>query len=111
MRKSAPLRRQTAKFRRELGGDGDYSFDTTSLSDIDATVAAIMIAATAVKPTTYDPENSFSQPIMDGPTKPPTVPMLLMNARPPAAATPVRNRVGMVQQVARAAVTPTKTTL
>jgi len=29
-----------------------------------------------------------------------------MKARPPAAATPVRKRVGMVQKIARAAVTP-----
>jgi hypothetical protein len=29
-----------------------YSFDTTSFSDIDATVAAIMMTATAVRPTT-----------------------------------------------------------
>src|SRR5262249_31938405 len=41
-----------------------------------------------------------------GPTKPPSVPMLLMNARPPAAARPVRNRVGIVQKIARAAVMP-----
>jgi hypothetical protein len=29
-----------------------HSFDTTSFSDIDATVAAIMMTATAVRPTT-----------------------------------------------------------
>jgi hypothetical protein len=29
-----------------------YSFDTTSFSDIDAAVAAIMMTATAVRPTT-----------------------------------------------------------
>ena len=40
---------------------------------------------------------------MKGPTKPPTVAMLLMKASPPAAATPVRKRVGMLQKIARAA--------
>src|SRR5450756_1746297 len=88
-----------------------YSFDTTSFSDIDARAAAIMMTATAVRPTMYDPEYSFNQPIMKGPTKPPTVPILLMKASPPAAATPVRKRVGIDQKIARAAVTPTRATL
>src|SRR6202034_3889674 len=52
-----------------------------------------------------------SQPIIEGPKKPPSVATLLINASPPAAATPVKKRVGMVQKIARAAVTPTQATL
>src|ERR1700689_4087321 len=88
-----------------------YSLDITSFSDSDASIAAIMMAAIAVRPMTYEPENSFNQPIMEGPAKPPIVPMLLMKASPPAAAAPVKKRVGMVQKIARAAVTPTKAAL
>jgi len=50
--------------------------------------------------------SSLSQPINAGPTKPPAVPIELMKARPPAAPTPARKRVGMVQKMARADVTP-----
>src|ERR1700722_4377470 len=88
-----------------------YSLDITSFSDSDASIAAIMMAAIAVRPMTYEPENSFNQPIMEGPAKPPIVPMLLMKASPPAAAAPVKKRVGMVQKIARAAVTPTSAAL
>src|SRR5689334_3138055 len=44
--------------------------------------------------------------MIDGPTNPPSTPIELMNARPPAAARPVRNRGGMVQKSARALFTP-----
>src|ERR1700722_16920745 len=64
-----------------------------------------------MRPVTCEPESSLNQPITEGPTKPPTVPILLMKASPPAAATPVKNRVGIVQKIARAAVTPTSATL
>src|SRR5689334_14150165 len=46
-----------------------------------------------------------------GPTKPPIVPIELMNARPPAAARPLRNRGGIVQNSARAALTPLTATV
>ena len=36
--------------RMSAKGAGCYSFDTTSFSDIDATVAATMMAATAASP-------------------------------------------------------------
>ena len=62
--------------------------------------------AIAISPAENDPVASLSQPIAYGPTKPPSVATLLMNARPPAAASPVRNRVGIVQKMARADVMP-----
>ena len=67
-----------------------------------------MIPAITSSPAVNDPVLSRSQPMRYGPAKPPVVPMVLMKANPPAAATPVRNRVGIVQNTARAAVTPTK---
>ena len=45
-----------------------------------------------------------------GPIAPPVVPMELMNARPPAAAIPVRNRGGIVQKMARAPLMPVTAT-
>src|SRR5213075_764829 len=62
--------------------------------------------AIAIRPAENEPVASRVHPIAYGPTKPPSVAMLLMNARPPAAARPVRNRVGIVQKIARAEVIP-----
>ena len=45
-----------------------------------------------------------SHPMIVGPTNPPVVPIELMNARPPAAAMPVRNRGGIVQKMRARAV-------
>ena len=63
------------------------------------------------RPALNDPVTSFSHPIMEGPKKPPAVPTALMKARPPAAATPVRNRVGITQKMDRAALMPTSPTV
>jgi hypothetical protein len=60
-----------------------YSFEITSFSDIDTIVAVSMIAATADRPTMWEPENSFSQPIIDRPTKPPSVATRLTKESPP----------------------------
>jgi hypothetical protein len=57
-------------------------------------------------PVLKDPVVSLSHPIVTGPTKPPSAPTEFMKARPPAAATPDRNPAGIVQKIARAAVTP-----
>src|SRR6516164_6167038 len=53
-------------------------------------------------------ERCFAGRILDpadayGPTKPPRLPIELINAMPPAAAAPVRKLVGRVQKVALAA--------
>ena len=64
----------------------------------------------ASSPAENDPVSSVSHPITYGPTNPPVVPMELMNARPPAAAMPVRNRGGMVQKIARAPLMPVTAT-
>jgi hypothetical protein len=47
---------------------------------------------------------SFSQPTAKRPRKPPSVPIELINAKPPAAPNPVKKRGGMAQKIARAAV-------
>src|SRR5712691_9492499 len=73
-----------------------YSCVTKSFSDHDVTVARTSNPAIAINPAENDPVASLSHPTAYGPTKPPSVPMLLMKARPPAAAIPVRKRVGIV---------------
>src|SRR5574342_599322 len=88
-----------------------YSWFTTSLSDQDITVASTRRPSIAIRPAENEPVASRNHPIAYGPTNPPSVAMLLMNARPPAAATPVRNRVGMVQKIARADVMPESATV
>src|SRR4029079_11329177 len=72
-----------------------------------ATTRKLLIASS---PAENDPVSSVSHPMMYGPTKPPLVPMELMNARPPAAAIPVRKRGGIVQKIARAPLTPVTAT-
>ena len=62
----------------------------------------------ATRPALNDPVRSFSHPIIEGPKKPPAVPTALMKASPPAAAMPVRNRVGITQKTDRAALMPTR---
>src|SRR5512138_2415925 len=74
-------------------------------------VASTSRPAIAISPAENDPVASRSHPIAYGPTKPPSVATLLMKARPPAAARPVRNRVGMVQKIARAEVIPERATV
>ena len=43
------------------------------------------------------PVCSFRRPINSGPMKPPTLTIVATTASPPAAASPLRNRVGMDQ--------------
>src|SRR6185503_13792525 len=88
-----------------------YSWVTNSFSDQDITVASTRSPAIAISPAENDPVASLNQPMAYGPTKPPSVAMLLMNARPPAAASPVRKRVGIVQKIARADVIPESATV
>src|SRR5579864_8129572 len=45
--------------------------------------------------------------MMDGPAKPPVVPIEFISARPPAAPIPERKRAGIVQMIARAVLVPT----
>ena len=54
---------------------------------------------------------SVNHPIRYGPTKPPIVPIELMNARPPAAAMPVRKRGGIVQKMPARSVDPVSATV
>ncbi len=65
-------------------------------SDAAKPAAMARIAAINSRPLLNEPVRSLSQPIVNGPKKPPRVPTELMNARPPAAAVPGRNREGMV---------------
>src|SRR6478752_9684678 len=62
-------------------------------------------------PAVNDPVRSVSQPTAYGPTNPPAVPIELMNARPPASAMPVRNRIGIVKKMPRAALIPASDTV
>src|SRR4029453_2125286 len=64
----------------------------------------------AYSPAENDPVRSVRNPNTYGPTNPPVVPIELMNASPPAAAMPVRNRGGIVQKIARAPLTPVSAT-
>src|SRR5678816_1554824 len=88
-----------------------YSWVTKSLSDQDITVASARSPAIAISPAENDPVASRNHPMAYGPTKPPSVATLLMKARPPAAARPVRKRVGIVQKIARADVMPASATV
>src|SRR6516165_12668626 len=68
--------------------------------------AMIEHAASSTRPSVVSPVASLIQPMAYGPTKPPRLPIELINAMPPAAAEPVRKPVGRVQNVALAAYTP-----
>src|SRR6516225_9729090 len=64
------------------------------------TPAIIGPAASTTRPSVTSPVASLIQPMAYGPTKPPRLPIELINARPPAAAEPVRKLVGRVQKIA-----------
>src|ERR1700682_416961 len=87
-----------------------YSFLTKNFNVIEKIVARSRNPETARRPVENDPVRSLNHPIIEGPMNPPRVPMELMKASPPAAAIPVRKRVGIVQNMARADVMPLKAT-
>src|SRR5262245_1749366 len=97
-------------FGNLTGKGGHHSPGAKRRSDHESAVASTRKPLIARRPAENDPVSSVSHPITYGPTNPPVVPIELMNARPPAAAMPVRKRGGMVQKIARAPLTPVTAT-
>ena len=82
-----------------------YSWRTTNRNPADNAVVTARIPAMASNPKINEPVESLIKPIMKGPKKPPSEPIVVMKASPPAAPRPVRKLVGTVQKIARAEVT------
>ncbi|GBQ97052.1 hypothetical protein AA23498_2805 [Acetobacter nitrogenifigens DSM 23921 = NBRC 105050] len=80
----------------------------TAGSDNESSIDIARNPAITIKPILNDPVLSFRYPTIDGPMNPPTVPIVLIKAIPPAAALPLRNLVGIAQKIARAEFTPTR---
>src|SRR4051794_15565961 len=93
-----------------LPGSSAQSARATNVIDQDTQAAASRNPLIANRPAENEPVRSVSHPMMLGPTNPPMVPIELMNASPPAAATPVRKRGGMLQNNPRAPLMPTSAT-
>src|SRR5205814_51360 len=79
---------------------------TKSWSDHASAAATNRNPASAARPVVKEPVRSTRLPITIGPTNPPDVPIELMNASPPASASPVRKRIGIVKKMPRAALMP-----
>lgn len=78
-----------------------------------STNEAAMAGSTAStsNPVIVLPVNSLTQPISYGPPKPARLPIELINAMPPAAATPLKKAVGRVQNSPNAANPPIAATM
>ena len=83
-----------------------------------AIVGAEIVAAAAGRPTlAAQQEEGLAdwlariRPSMSGPTKPPSCDSALIQAIPPAAATPERNALGRVQKIASQAIAPIATSV
>ena len=63
-------------------------------------------AATVTRPQVKLPVACLIQPITNGPTKPPMLPVELMSAMAPAAPAPRRKLAGRVQKIGRMASVP-----